>query len=1074
MASEELSSAQMQHNLSVMSQRISNHKTNTADVMNAMNSIQKFLIPKHQTAYLPYLERIFEFLLLLCDDSDVSVRHTASVVLSSSVSVILPFQKSMILNFIANHCNKAFQPHALISMLDLELQVTLFLTQKVALQLFSESASLFNYCAKSSSEIVSEGLNMLAPRIRQFFVEKEKRVKLISNLAKPKDSVLATNWSIKTAAIFAYPDLIKVSLKFFSNPFNFLAAIQTDQLPNISFDSATLEELAPFVENDPPHFFNRLSTPPTNLRELSAYFSCLKSSIPYNLNFPVDILTDPRYKSDPVLFSLQLECFALMSLKGTFEHSKIFEVFRDAIFRKTACSVSALSIVFNCYPSVQLFEMAIRLPTSSPSMCKSLILFLTEIEFTRLIDSHKNLQKAIDKLTIISHSVHEMVHNTLIDRAPMFNCGKTYGLFQKIYSELDYFDPVGFRNSLTLLSILTKNECVSEINSLFINLREVDPSILYGDAVSLTFFLTVIRKICKNCKKIHIPTFINNLPLLVLRAIIALLNGEWSEHHPTNNHFNKLLEKTKANTLLVSVLSKQPLISLLEIRDKASACISAIRLHCRACDEKTLDLLGKKLISWPSKYNWLLISNSAKTLMTTTGGILSLDSKIALSSAIKNPEKFNPSMINGMTSLTAFAICNGFDVDFKLSVELVKAIDKIATDLPEKFVKKVRGSWLIVYFKNHLKHELVTEFKQKPYENWSGPKQFWNMLPTFLLRLHIDDPQWVCEFDRKKCDEFHIFFALRNIRYFSHEAFADYGEIDLQTKEDVKKKQIKLKPMAYYEPETLRGMRCLLYSSLHCKTFEKLCLLKRSVKNGSLIIKSVIEFLSSEDCGTDCFADAILLCAELSIAEQSEIDPLISPFLKLAPFRGFNFLYSQLMATKNSTTFAVPQINTINLLLESELKHIISILIKIGQPSLITLRPMSHINSYEVAKSIDQPFFTCSRYSIAPKYSESNENSLKKHIEKYGISIFAIDCIEKWINENEILQLINFVLNYVSAHGAYYTQKLAHVMGLAMSMHKNILPVVEAFVIVLVDSPFKKALEAEFKTAKTKKKSQKI
>ena len=40
------------------------------------------------------------------------------------------------------------------------------------------------------------------------------------------------------------------------------------------------------------------------------------------------------------------------------------------------------------------------------------------------------------------------------------------------------------------------------------------------------------------------------------------------------------------------------------------------------------------------------------------------------------------------------------------------------------------------------KHQLVIDFKEKPFETWSGPKQFWNLLPSFLQRIKNDDPKW--------------------------------------------------------------------------------------------------------------------------------------------------------------------------------------------------------------------------------------------------------------------------------------------------------------------------------------------
>lgn len=1154
MATNELSNAQMQNNLLIMGQRISNNKTNSVDVMNSMNTIQKFLVEKYQSTYLPFLDRIFELLLRLCDDPDVSVRHTASVVLSSTVTLILPFQKSMILKFISDHCNKSFQPHALISMLDLELKVTLFLTHKVALQLFSESATLFNFCARSSSEIVAEGFNNLATQIRQFFPEREKRLKLISILAKPKDSILSTRWSIKTAAIFAQPDLIEESLKFFKNPFSFLASCPFDTLPNVDFSHASLEEILPFIELQPNFFFDRLSNPPENPRELSAYFSCLKATISYGVQFPIEILTNSKFKGDPILYSLQLECFALTALRDNFEHSLIFDVFKDAILSKSSSSVSALSIVFNVYPSVQLFEIAIGLPITSPAMCKSLIIFLTEIDFTSLHeDSMVMLNKAIEKLTAISHSSYEMVQSAMIERAPYFNCGLTYPLFKKISSEINYFDPAGFRNSLTILSVLTNEDCGSEISLLFSNLLEVDPIVLYGDANSLKTFLTMIRRICLRTKNVafDVPEFIFDLPLLALRIIIAILNDDWNEtaqpsNHIQNSQYNELLEKAKSNDRLVSILSKQSLITLLEIRDCAAACVSAVKaklsLKSKSIkwDEKTIDLLGKKLIAWPSKRTWLLITNSAKSFTTTTAGVLSVDPKIALSAALKNPEKFNVSNINGNPGLTAFAICNDFDIDFeqmKLTPELIESMDSIATTLPTVFVKKLQDpvyQWLVVYIQHHIQHEIVSEFKQKPFEEWNGPIKFWKRLPFFLNLLHKNDNKWVCQYEPDKCDEFHKFFALRNIRYFSNPGFANYVEIDFNSniqqtdnnKKDKKEKEnknknkdkspnkneinlkkkdlfyiingqkVKLEVSDFYEPEMLRGMRCILYSMLHYNSFEQLCSARKLIRNCNSIVQSVIKFLFTEDCGIECFSDALLLCLEFSVAEQADIDPVLIPFLKFCPFRGYNALFfSQYLVNRATSKLSpspssllavqIPQVPNFSsqIFLESEMKKMLPIFIKLGKISEINnsgnkMRPLSHITSYEFVKYTDQKFYSLVRYNVIPQISNENINSLKKHIDRYGISLYAIKCLKKWINEsgnenfqNEIVQLINFVLNYIASYGTYFTAKIDSLMIDAMRLNQNVLPVVEAFVLVLPDTPFKKGLEAGLNAAKQKYKN---
>ena len=92
--------------------------------------------------------------------------------------------------------------------------------------------------------------------------------------------------------------------------------------------------------------------------------------------------------------------------------------------------------------------------------------------------------------------------------------------------------------------------------------------------------------------------------------------------------------------------------------------------------------------------------------------------------------------------------------------------------------------------------------------------------------------------------------------------------------------------------------------------------------------------------------------------------------------------------------------------------------------------------------------------------------------------MYAIKCLKKWINEsgnenfqNEMVQLINFVLNYIASYGTYFTAKIDSLMIDAMRLNQNVLPVVEAFVLVLPDTPFKKGLEAGLNAAKQKYKN---
>ena len=1059
-----MSASHLNQCITILSKRAANQEVPNSEVMSSMNSLQQILIPKHQSLFLPHLNSILDALLIICDDKDVSVRHTASVVLNSSVTVILPYQKSVILSFLAERCKLAFKAHALVEMLSIETKVTLFLTQKVARQLFSESSLLFRYCAKSSSEIVAEGMFNLAPKIRRFFVDRGQRLKLIKAFAKKKESVLSERWAIKSAAIFADPDLVDECVDLMSNKLEFLAAVPTNVVPKTLPKDAPLDQLIPFVERDPRRFFKVLKKPPSDPRSLSAFFSCLKYAIPYGYEpkFPLSVFSSMDNAGDPTIFSQQIECFAMIALRGVFKHSFIYQVFRDAIRMKNASCVASLSIVFNRYPSVQLFEEVMQIPTSSPTMCKSLILFFTEVDFDSLLESSRLLKMAIEKLVAISHSSHEMVQNYLLERLGKFNGGKTYPLFVKLFLDLDLFEPRAFHHGITLLAELATLECREEVTTLFLQLSEMDQNLLWGDASSLNVLMAAVQKLCVNCPRIVIPQFFAQLPLLVLRAIIAVLSGEWDEVLPKYPHYNQLLDSVKKSELLKSVILKQPLTSLLEIRDIAASCAASIRRLSKIYDDKTLDLIGRKLIPWPSKSVWLLITSSAKQLISTTGGALSLDPQIALAAALKCKEKFTQSMISDDIELKAFALCNNMDVEFDLSPELVEIVDRISSPLPSKIADILEGHWLVVFISKQLNHTVVQHFCEKPYEEWEGPREFWARLPVFLFLMKRHNG-WCPQFDPEKCDSFHQFFANRHIRAFKHEPVADYGEIEMKVSKPEPKSE-RMEVSDYYDAEMIRGMRNGLYKTLCCSTFCEL--MEASTKPLTCpagLFSSLISFTRSENCTVDTLGELLMFALEISVVEKNDDQiKMLQNTLNMAPFRGYAYQYFE-QCESRGVTFEFPYISIDRVCLESEMCRIFPVCTRLNRKVKFPVQPISHFAMNMMANMIPQPFGICCRYLTCPEYNPINEGKLLRQIDQFGVTRFVAMTISNWVKDHKLLQVVNASLNYAASNGTYYTQMLAQAMGKAMRADKSVIPVVEAFVLALENTPLRKALETEFR-----------
>lgn len=596
---------------------------------------------------------------------------------------------------------------------------------------------------------------------------------------------------------------------------------------------------------------------------------------------------------------------------------------------------------------------------------------------------------------------------------------------------------------------------------LFAQLAEVDPLLIWGDSISLNVFLDALRRFVRRCPAFPVPAFASRIPILVLRGIIAMLSGEWDECVPHCARYNELLQNVKSFSHLLALIGSQSLISLLEIRDRAAACAAVIHAQTGLYNRKTLDLLGKRLIHWPSRKIWRLITVSGKTLASTTNGLLSLDARIALAAASRCPEKFQPVMVNGDVRLTSFAISGGFDVDFTLSVELVRTVDKYADSLSEPFVAKLAGSWMIICLSRHRAHDLVKAFFAVPFGQWAGPPQFWKLLPKFLFDMAVY-LGWKATFDPQTCDDFHRFFAYRNIRYFIHEPFADYGEIQLTSAQPAESPIVSLRPLEYYEPEVLRAMRCTLYRRLGCRTFsEMITVARRAVKRSNQLFASVSNFVISPDCDIDAYADGLLFSLELFLVEKPQVPQFpLAPLLAHAPFRAVG---AQFAAFLDRTANPLQFVSGDQICLESEMNGILPILMRTGQRISFPVPPLSPL-SLEITAGISPPSFAlCLRSNLVPPFQAGHQDDLVKQVTQFGISCFALDAIEKWLCGSDSLRALNSVLSYAAAHGTYYVQRLTVVLRSAMARYPAVVPVVEAVLLTLEDTPLRKALDMEFR-----------
>ena len=1030
--------------LNSLEKRAKDQSSPTQNAMNEINQLQRLLIPQNLDVFLGYLPRILETLLLCVDDKDVSIRHTASVILNSSVQVILPFKKSTVLQFISLHCNKDFKPHALVAMVDLALKVTLFLTKKVAIELFQELLPLFINISKSPSEISCEGFYKLANQVRPFIQGKDERTKIIEELIKRKSSDLATDWNMKTAAIFAHPDLIDDTLsKLKENKLQFCAALPQIFIPEIPSDTP-FEFLLSFVKEDPKLFFDRIQHPPEDSRQMAPFLFCLKTALEHGFKPEFDLSILINLSIEPNISQLQMECICLGKLAGTIDCDL------SAIFRQcNASSISALSLCFNRFPLPYFLDSVLTLDHSKPAVAKAIVIFLTEVDFAKFPMHQK---KAVDVLADISKNGFEIVQNTLCERCPLFNCGDIAPLFMRLLESADYFDPNSFKNMSTLLSYMSSPKVDDLSNVFFAALTEIDNSVIWGDSTSLESFLSAIRRFCMHSKRIRIPQFVAMLPQLVLYIIVSLICTDM----PKGSYMQALQQSyaCPSGQALANVLAKQPLISLLQLRDKAAAAAAALKTQI-VVDSNVLDALGKKLIPWPSANTWYLLSSSGKVFAETTGGLLSTDTKIVYAAAQLFPGKLHEVDENSSPDLIVLALEKGEDIKFTMSVPLVKAADRRAK-FPTVIAEQLSGSWMTAAIKKHIELDAIKEFSKKPFSQWEGPPAFWELVPQFVKRLKSRG--MMPAIDIENCSSVHMYVINRNPTLFNLTNI-EVPKIDFQIPKAAPQ------PMEFsldeepldIAPEIIRELRIQLYERAGVQSLHELIKCEKVPVFPQL---PAIIHKALNECEEDCVNDLSFFTIELALAaENSDISKSDAHhLLKLCPFRS----YATELVDRPWAPHRVPLSEMANgtVFTETELLALAKYQIREGRRSTSQAAiPLAPNSLGEIARLIGRQFFVCMLYGVVPPYTQENENDLTRFVSKYGVSKKAVESLKEWLKSNKPMSLLKEILSSSFNNGTFYSVALVDAIKDSVKKEDEVLYTLQAFSLASDDSVFKKLVD---------------
>jgi len=1010
-------------------QSVSNHS-----LIQALNSIQRNISFPKISEFNFYMNGIFDNLLYLCDEKDVSVRHSASTVFKSIVSFVLPFSKSFILQFISDRCSKEFKPHALVCMVEISLNVTLYLTFKTANELFILLTPLLKFCALSSSEIVSEGFFRISTKIRCFYCDIDMRLSLIKDLSTTKESVLSNRWSIRSAAIFAHPDLVERCISFFNPPFLFLSSLPIVQVPD-SLIGIQYDELLPFVEEYPSRFMHLFESPPDNIRYLSSFLSCLKEIIPHGYSSSNLMSIISQISSDPVIQQNQLECISILNICG----NNINPYF--GIKELNYITESALSLSFNMNPSFEVVDTVLESNIDSPLIGKSVVHFLCSIDYRGCMRKYKN--PSIKKIIQISKFKYPIIQDSLIDCLPKFCGGEYQDLFISLLTSIDPCDSLGFKNSFTLLALLSSDKVIDSVNALMSIISEIDPTLYSTDLLSLQSFFDNISVLCRNCSRIRIPNIIASFSLSTLAIIVSILRNDFNSTSK-HLHLSQLYSEINSPELefLRQLLERQPLISILELRN--SLCLSIYDQKSRnsVYDDYILDYFAKKMISWPSSSIWKLISFSSKSLLMTTAGILSIDPEIVAASInISNDMNSIPLMESDTIKALDMIYNSNYEVSLTLGITI--SIDKLVNSLPNELSSILENQWYIVGMKNNLDSIPVLQFIKKPYHLWNGPHKFWKMLPDFLIQLYRYH-SWRPFFEEELCDSYHKFFAKTHLCLFDHRNIILPTSFSVSLK-TVYNQSTEDDDSDYLDTEIIRNKRKQLYVDLNCTSFYEICRREKTSDYCSMIQK-LINIISDINC-SESFYDALLYCVELCILTKNQsVFSSIIPFLYNVTFRSYGL---HILSTTSYHKLQSPQLAMIlnnQILLEHEAKVLSVYFSKINMKPPIELRILTQISLSE-SHIQSEDILVYLKYSIIPPYSYKHETSLSCFVRNNGVSNYSLRVLSVWIKSNSPYSLIKSILE-LSSLGSYFLCPLSTVLRKPYIENREIFLIIESHFLV--------------------------
>ena len=468
-------------------------------------------------------------------------------------------------------------------------------------------------------------------------------------------------------------------------------------------------------------------------------------------------------------------------------------------------------------------------------------------------------------------------------------------------------------------------------------------------------------------------------------------------------------------------------------------------------DLVSLDVIGRKLLPWPSANNWLLLNNtSAKANVETTAGVLSCDPKVVFAAAQVSPEKLPKTCYNLSPDLIVLALEKGEKIEFNLNLSLIKAADR-RKEFPQQIAEKMKGSWMAVAIKKHFELDCVKEIYAKPFREWSGPPAFWNLVPYFVARLisrgvkidftgELPPPQ--------------KFITAKNVRIFRK--IVKPCPIKNMVIKMPKKEEYNFsidEEIDYFGPEVLRGLRNYLYRKIECGTFEELITKPKIHISPSLI--AICHNELSRDV-TECSYDLVCLNIELAAISDDVPKDDAKNLLKMTSFKSH---WISLLNKKESWApelLITPEFIDENVFTERELFSFKLYSLK-NNISTFNLDPKT--NEYRIYDTTTIRFSHALRAMIVPSFNQRNEQKMLHIISDFGVSKFELKALETWCSKgHKPMSLLRFILASCLNGWTYFPHEFIEAIKAAVP-NDDLCLQIRANIMAAKNSPLKQALE---------------